>query len=36
LKARWIARRTRFPYAMLQSAKRRLIGGVADETLAFT
>lgn len=36
LKARWIARRTRFRYTILQLAKRRIIGGVADETLAFT
>lgn len=36
LNVRWIARRARLPYAMLQFAKRRIIGGVADETLAFT
>ena len=33
LKARWIARRTRLRYTILQLAKRRIIGGVADETL---
>jgi hypothetical protein len=36
MKARWIARRARFPYTVLQIAKRRVIGGVADDTLAFT
>jgi hypothetical protein len=36
MKARWIARRASFAYATLQYAKRRVIGGVADETLAFT
>ena len=35
-KVRWIAQRTSFAYATLQYAKRRIIGGVADETLSFT
>ena len=36
LKARWVARRARLPYKMAQFAKRHVIGGAADETLAFT
>lgn len=36
MNTRWIARRARLPYRMLQFAKRRIIGGVADDTLAFT
>ena len=36
LETRLIARRTRFTYAALQYAKRQLIGGQADETVAFT
>jgi CelD/BcsL family acetyltransferase involved in cellulose biosynthesis len=35
-KARWIAQRASFAYGTLQFAKRRIIGGVADDTLAFT
>jgi CelD/BcsL family acetyltransferase involved in cellulose biosynthesis len=35
-KARWIAQRASFAYATLQFAKRRIIGGAADDTLAFT
>jgi hypothetical protein len=36
LKTRWIARRARLSYKILQFAKRRVIGGSANETLAFT
>ncbi len=36
IRVRMIARRSRFPYDAMQYAKRQLIGGRADDTLAFT